>query len=111
MSSAAATSVSSTIEYRVHIDVVSCPVIFRPTSEPMPARRRFRAALRRRFADAMVKGQSSEERLDIVRERHKAGKPVIVGDPDALGRVIQIQPNGRRIRGRMEKRRFVPDEK
>ena len=58
----------------------------------------------------MMKGQSSEERLDIVRERHKAGKPVIVGDPKAPGSLIQILPNGRRIHGRMVKRRFVPDE-
>jgi predicted transcriptional regulator len=67
-------------------------------------------ALRHRFAEVMMKGQTAHERLDIVRERHKAGKPVVVGDPQSPGKVIQILPNGRRVRGRMVKRRFVPDE-
>lgn len=67
-------------------------------------------ALRKRFAETMIKGQTPDERRDIVRERHKAGKPVYVGDPESPGRLIQILPNGRRVHGRMVKRQFIPDE-
>ena len=67
-------------------------------------------ALRKRFADSMIRGQTPDERRDIVRERHKAGKPVYVGDPGSPGRLIQILPSGRRVHGRMVKRQFIPDE-
>ena len=68
-------------------------------------------ALRNNLAISLVRGETSEARSDIVRERLGAGKPVYVGDPDAPGKLIQILPDGRRIRGRMVKRQFVPDEK
>ena len=68
-------------------------------------------ALRNHLAAALIHGETSEQRSDIVRERHKAGRPIYVGDPEAPGKLIQILPNGRRVRGRMVKRRFVPDEK
>jgi len=58
-----------------------------------------------------MRGETLEERRDIVRERREAGRPVYVGDPEAPGKLIQILANGRRVRGRMVKRRFVPDEK
>jgi hypothetical protein len=68
-------------------------------------------ALRNNLAISLTRGQTSEARSDILRERLGAGKPVYVGDPDAPGTLIQILPDGRRIRGRMVKRQFVPDEK
>ena len=67
--------------------------------------------LRRDLADELSREETIEERLDIVRERHAAGKPVYVGDPHSLGKLIQMLPDGRRIRGQMVNRQFVPDEK
>jgi hypothetical protein len=87
-----------------HLDI---PVVRRVVQRDISAADE---ALRNKFADAMIKGQSRDERRDIVRERHKAGKPVYVGDPGSPGKLIQILPNGRRVRGRMEKRRFIPDD-
>jgi len=68
-------------------------------------------ALRNNLATTLTLGESAEARRDIIRERHAAGRPVYVGDPDAPGKLIQILPGGRRVRGRMVQRRFVPDEK
>ena len=73
-------------------------------------RRRDRA-LRRQLADELARKETIEERQDIVRERHRAGMPVYVGDPDNPGKLIQMLPDGRRIRGQMVNRKFVPDEK
>ncbi len=79
-------------------------------SRSVEGRRRDRA-LRLQLADELTREESIEERRDIVRERHGAGEPVYVGDPDNPGRLIQMLPDGRRIRGQMVKRQFVPDEK
>ncbi len=67
--------------------------------------------LRVRLAAELNRKESDEERRDIIQERHAEGKPVYVGDPDEPGALFQIQPGGRRVRGRMVKRKFVPDEK
>ena len=73
-------------------------------------RRRDRA-LRQQLADELTRKETLEERRDIVRERHGAGEPVYVGDPQNPGKLIQMLPDGLRIRGRMVNRQFVPDEK
>jgi len=66
----------------------------------------FREAL----AEKLGRDTLIEERLDIVRERHAAGKSVYVGDPDKPGKLIQLQPDGRRIRGSLVNRKFIADE-
>lgn len=68
-------------------------------------------ALRNNLAKGLSREESTDARGDIVRERHAAGRPVYVGDPDAPGKLIQILPGGGRVRGRIVKRQFVPDEK
>ena len=67
-------------------------------------------ALRRNLADELSREETIEERLDIVRERHASGKLVYVGDPHNPGMLIQMLPDGRRIRGQMVNRKFVPDD-
>lgn len=67
--------------------------------------------LREALAERLERGKPIEERLDIVRERHAAGEPVYVGDPDKPGKLIQLQPGGRRIRGSLVNRKFIPDER
>ena len=67
-------------------------------------------ALRRDLADELSREETIEERLDIVRERHASGKPVYIGDPYNPGRLIQMLPDGRRIRGQMVNRKFVPGD-
>ena len=76
----------------------------------LEGRRRDRA-LRNQLADELTREETIEARQDIVRDRHVSGKPVYVGDPDNPGKLIQMLPNGRRIRGQMVNRQFVPDEK
>jgi len=66
-------------------------------------------ALRMRLAAELSRSESSAERQDIVRERHAAGKPVYIGDRESPGKLIQILPDGRRVRGRMVNRKFIPD--
>jgi len=68
-------------------------------------------ALRNNLALSLARGETAEARSDVVQERLKAGKPVFVGDPDTPGKLIQILADGRRVKGRMIKRQFVPDEK
>lgn len=68
-------------------------------------------ALRRDLADELSREETIEARRDIVRERHVSGKPVYVGDPDNPGKLIQMLPNGRKIRGQMVNRVFLPGEK
>ena len=67
--------------------------------------------LRTRLAGVMMRTETIDERLDIIRERHKARRSVIVGDPENPGKLIKILPSGRRIHGRLVKRRFIPDDK
>lgn len=67
--------------------------------------------VRNHLAAMLDRRESIKERLDVVSERRTSGKPVYVGDPGAPGYLIQILPNGRRSRGRMVKRKFVPDKK
>ena len=67
-------------------------------------------ALRRDLADELSRKETIEERLDILRERHASGKPVYVGDPHNPGKLIQMLPDGRKIRGQMVNRKFVPDD-
>jgi plasmid stability protein len=42
---------------------------------------------------------------------HIAGKgtPVYEADPERPGGIVEIRPDGARVRGRLEERRFVPD--
>lgn len=68
-------------------------------------------ALRNNLATELSREETADTRRDIIRERHAVGKPVYVGNADAPGELIQILPGGRRVRGRMVKRQFVPDEK
>ena len=67
--------------------------------------------LRQDLADELSREETIEARRDIVRERHVAGKPVYVGDPEDPDKLIQMLPDGSRIRGHMVNRQFVPDEK
>ena len=82
----------------------------RVINRSLGGRRRDRV-LRNQLADELTREETIEARQDIVRERHASGKPVYVGDPDNPGSLIQMLPNGRRIRGQMVNRQFVPDEK
>jgi len=66
--------------------------------------------VRNDLATALKRGETAQQRHDIVRERHKTGKPVYIGDPDSPGKLIQLRPGGRKVRGQMVNRRFVPDE-
>ena len=72
--------------------------------------RRIDKSLRRKLADELNREESVAARRDTVRERHAAGKPVYVGDPHNPGKLIQMLPDGRRIRGQMVNRKFVPDD-
>ena len=66
--------------------------------------------LRTRLANALARGESKEERGDLLRERHAEGKPVYIGHPQIPGKLIRISPDGKRVSGRMINRQFVPDE-
>ena len=67
-------------------------------------------ALMEALAEHLEREKPIEERLDILRERHAAGKSVYVGDPDKPGKLIQLRPDGQRIRGSLVNRKFIPDE-
>lgn len=67
-------------------------------------------AVRSKLAGALAQRESVADRGDVMRARHAEGKPVYIGDPEASGKLIQIRPDGTRIRGRMIRRQFVPDE-
>lgn len=67
-------------------------------------------ALRERLAQTLAKEEGLYARSDITRQRYAEDKPVYIGDPDFPGRLIQVWSDGRRIRGHMVKRQFVPDE-
>ena len=66
--------------------------------------------LRTKLAKALARGESREEREDILKERHAEGKPVYIGHHETPGKLIQINPDGSRLSGRMINRQFVPDE-
>lgn len=68
------------------------------------------AILRNKLAHELARHESEEERKDILRARHTEGRPIYIGDPDAPGTLIQIRPDGQRIRGRMVNRKFIPDK-
>lgn len=68
-------------------------------------------ALRHALVQELTREESLDERKDIVLERHESGKPVYVGDPANPGKIIQMFPDGRRFRGRISNRQFVPDNK
>jgi hypothetical protein len=59
---------------------------------------------------ALAAYATPEDRRDIMRARHQAGKPIYVTDPNAPGRMVQIRPDQSRVSGRMVNRVFVPDE-
>jgi len=67
-------------------------------------------SLRGKLAAELAREETTHERSDIARDRSKAGKPRYVGDPDAPGKLIRIDPDGRRTRGQMINRQFVPDD-
>jgi len=67
-------------------------------------------ATRRKLADALATPESTEARADIARERHAEWKPVYVGDPETPGKLIQLLPDGTRVRGRIINRQFVADD-
>lgn len=66
--------------------------------------------VRVRMAAVLSETESAESRSDVMRTRHAQGKPTYIGDPAALGKLIQVRPDGTRVRGKMVRRRFVPDE-
>jgi predicted transcriptional regulator len=84
------------------VNVVAVREIMRRATVPD---RRVREAL----AKSIVAGETMQQRRDIAQERHAAGKPVYVADLNAPGRIIQVLPDGTRIRGHMVHRKFVPD--
>jgi hypothetical protein len=67
-------------------------------------------SLRGKLAAELAREETTHERSDIARDRSKAGKPVYVGVPDAPGKLIRIHPDGKRTRGQMINRQFVPDD-
>lgn len=76
----------------------------------LEGRRRDRS-LRRELAGALRRTETVEERRDILRERHASNRHVYIGDPNNPGKLVQMLPDGRRIRGQMVNREFVPDER
>lgn len=67
-------------------------------------------AVRAKLADALTQQESAVRRGDVTKARHAEGKPVYIGDPETPGKLIQIRPDGSKIRGQMIRRQFVPDE-
>jgi hypothetical protein len=63
---------------------------------------------RKRLAEAIA-GASANDREDIMRRRHSAGKPIYISDPDIPGKIVRIMPDKSRARGRIVGRVFVPD--
>lgn len=84
------------------LDVPALRRILHRTSEDL--------ARRHRLAASLANKDGKDDRGDIMRDRHAAGKPIYISDPDAAGRVIQIRPDKSRVRGRMVNRKFIPDE-
>ncbi len=66
-------------------------------------------ATRKALLHSIVEGESSEERMDIIRERQSAGKPSYIGDACHSGKLFEIQPDGTRRPGRIVDRKFVPE--
>jgi len=65
--------------------------------------------MRENLAKSIMAGETVKQRRDIAEERHAAGKPVYVADPNASHKIVQVLPDGTRIRGSMANRKFVPD--
>jgi len=66
--------------------------------------------MRENLAKNLMAGETVQQRRDIATERHAAGKPIYVADSSAPHKVIQVLPDGTRIRGSMKNRKFVPDD-
>jgi len=65
---------------------------------------------RRKILAQTLAGESFEARADIARERTAAGKVSYESDPEDSARIVQVQPNGTRVRGHLVGRVFVQDE-
>lgn len=66
----------------------------------------------RQMRETLVKSIGAEtihQRSDIAAERHAAGKPVYVADSANPNKIVQLLPDGTRIRGSMVNRKFAPD--
>lgn len=82
-----------------NLDVPALRRILHRTSEDLARRLRLAASL-----------ANTDNRTDIMRDRHASGKPIYISDPEAPGKLIQIRPDKSRVRGRMVNRKFIPDE-
>lgn len=65
---------------------------------------------RKILAQKLAAGASAKARNDIGRERMAAGKVSYESDPEDPARIVQVQPDGTRVRGRLVGRVFVQDE-
>lgn len=70
----------------------------------LPDRRR-----RENLLTSLRQGETLEARDAVAAARKVAGKPVYIADPDNPSKIIQVLPNGSRIRGALVNREFVPD--
>jgi hypothetical protein len=65
--------------------------------------------IREDFAKSISAGETVEQRRDIARERHAAGKVVYVADPNFPNKIVQVHADGTRTLGRIINRKFVPE--
>lgn len=68
-----------------------------------------RADRRRQVHALLTKIAAENDRSPVTKRIHDAGGVVYAGSPGSPGRVVQVHPDGTRILGRMEGRRFVAD--
>jgi hypothetical protein len=94
-------SVETVLSHAETLNLKALGEILAPVSPSPVRRRRIHAILEK--AAHRVDGER------ILKEIHRAGGPVYASDPDHPGRVIRSLPGGRRERGRIIGRRFVPD--
>ncbi|MGD0959492.1 MAG: hypothetical protein ABSB19_06770 [Methylomonas sp.] len=66
-------------------------------------------SIRSQLASTLANIQLTKDRTDIMEERQTEVKMLYFGDAQNPGKLIQQHPNGQRVRGRMIKRKFVPD--
>ena len=62
------------------------------------------------FAHALVSGFSDDSRSDIAMEYQAQGEPRYEGHPTLPGKVIRVDPDGKRTVGHVVKRQFIADE-